>query len=357
MSTITETEKFIANKQLLVKIEEQLNLQKEALSNFYKKNIGAIDKENSVSLEDYMVYQFNNPVSKSCTIKLHKNKYILQKKQKDGSFSYIPFEKRTTPIIPNDEDVLYMLNKEYTKFKPITKRQLITRVSDKHKENIKENKITKKEINSLSFTDLNDLFKSIGITELADSLRFYRLKESKTISLKRGLDDYTEKSDYFEEYKTINETIISSEANNTLEALSPLAKKIEKEIISFKEDIISKKNGITAESAKFISVSSDELLEKKFIPENTKDLKIFSREGLDFKDLKIFFKEGLDFHRIKQDIFSNKLALDLKISFIFHQPCTNLSEVDDRFNSIQFASSQNLDFSNNYQDNEILQLN
>lgn len=334
-------ETFISNKQLLKQIKEIIEFQKEVLSGFYRENIGKIDKIKPVSREEYIVAQFNKP-SGTSTVRLLKDKYILQKQNDDGSFSYIPFEKKRVPIIPNDEDTLKSLGNKYVKYSKLTKNQLINRVTSKYADILKDEKITKKQINSLSYQNLNTLFKSIGINELETALKYYRIKETTSVRVNRNISDYTDRNIYYDEYKNLTEEIKELNVQEILSKIMPLAKKIESEIEKYAKEI-SKNEFDRKTESKLLKISKNEILEKKIIPQNK-------------QDLEFYFNEDYDFYKIKQDIYSGKLGMDIKTTFRFFRPCKNLSEVDDVFNSVEFASTQNYDSSLDYEEGEVLEL-
>jgi hypothetical protein len=312
---------------ILAKINRELsNLSdsaKKPFGSFYRDNIGNIDKEKSISLEDYIVMQDEAPLG-TATIKLQKNKYILQKEKKDGSYLYLPFEKRRTPILPQDnQNKMQKLEEKFARFKPLTKKQLLERVYEFNKDELKAMKITKKTFFASKIDDLVSSLESIGIDDLSQALNFYDAVEVKTKRMKNKIpNEIIEESPFYNKLEELKEKIEGLENYDALFLISKLKKDVEKQLKHVEAEIVKEMGSMQTDS--FMTFSKTEEITCENIP---KSPYILER----------FFKKEIDMPKIKSEVFKGDLDLEMKSSFIFYEPCSNLSEVMDRFSGIEFA--------------------
>lgn len=329
---------------ILSKINKELSSlsdsAKKPFNFFYKENIGSIDKGNSISLKDYIVMQDETPLG-TATIKLHRNKYILQKEREDGSYLYLPFEKKQTPIIPQDnQDKMQKLKENFAKFKPLTKKQLLERVYESNKDELKKAKITKKTFLSSQINDLASSLESIGIDDLSQALNFYNAVEVKTKRMKSRIpNEIIKSSPFYKKLEELKEKIEDLESHNALLLISKLKKDVGKELKQV-DTKIAKDIGFM-KSDSFMTFSIIEELDCEIMPKST-------------YILERFFKKEIDMSKIKSEVFKGNLDLEMKSDFVFYEPCLNLSEVMDKFNSIEFARGAGNQ--PNYDVNEIISL-
>jgi len=312
---------------ILSKISRELSSlsdsAKKPFNSFYRENIGSIDKGNSISLEDYIVMQDETPLG-TATVKLHRNKYILQKEREDGSYLYLPFEKKQTPIIPQDnQHKMQKLEEKFAKFKPLTKKQLLERVYESNKDELKKAKITKKTFFASQIDDLASSLESIGVDDLSQALNFYDAVEVKTKRMKSRIpNEIIESSPFYKKLEELKERIEDLESHDALLLISKLKKDVEKELKQVEIKIIKDMGSMKSDS--FMTFSNTEELNCESIPKST-------------YILERFFKKEIDMSKIKSEVFKGNLDLEMKSDFVFYEPCSNLSEVMDRFSSIEFA--------------------
>ena len=300
---------------------------KKPFGEFYRNNIGEIDKTKSISLQDYVIMQDTSSLG-SATIRLHKNKYILQKESEDGTCLYVPFEKKRTPIIPSDDESEHkrVILDKYMKYKPLTKKQLLERIYDKYVDVLKENKVTKKSFFDADIEDTARKLSSIGIDDLEQALYYYTPVKNTTKRVRSGINsNIVESSSFYEEFKELKDNCANLPAHDALFFSARLYKRVEKEYNKMGVDILL--NISPEDNDEFVNVSTQERLECRSIPQGE-------------YVLGEFFKKEVDMDKVKRGMYSGALkGIEEKSTFVFYEPCENLSELIDRFSSLEYAKS------------------
>ena len=312
---------------MLSKINKELSSlssdAKKPFDSFYRENIGSIDKNKSISLQDYIVMQDETPLG-TATVKLHKNKYILQKEKEDGSYLYLPFEKKRTPMIPKD-DIRQMekIEKKFSKYKPLTKKQLLEKIYDDNKDDLKKAKISKKAFFASQIDDLSSSLESIGIDDLTQALNYYDTVEVRTKRMKSRIpNDIVEDSPFYKRLEELKERVEDMESHDALLLISVLQKDVKKELNGVELNIIRNIDSMKTDA--YMTISDTEELVCENMPKSN-------------YILERFFKKEIDMQKVKAEVYKGNLDLEMKSDFVFYEPCVNLSEVMDRFNSIEYA--------------------
>lgn len=331
-----DTKIWASSKKLLTLIEDRAKEVKSAYSDFYKSNIGKIDREgNKVSLEEYILSESNSPIEKDFTIQLEKDFYILKKED-----LYIPFKKEYTPIIPSDLERQEDIFKEYTKYKPHSKSSLIEKVLVDYSSKLKEKKITKTRLKDMPIADAAKLLEENGISFLDNALMFYKIKEmvSYNMSYSASRDkDLARLSKHHDDYMALLSRNFPN--HKLLAELSILADKIDDEI----EANLPKYEEIQKiEDDLYCSIRKTETIIEKTMP-------------TDKHILENFFKREVDYYKLNKAILSGKESdVDRKLSFVFFSPCPTLSHLSSLMDNIKYATTAQKDVS--FEQNDVIKL-
>lgn len=327
---------WASSKKLLTLIEDRAREVKSAYSDFYKSNIGKIDREgNKVSLEEYILSEANSPIEKDFTIQLEKDFYILKKED-----LYIPFKKEYTPIIPSEPARQEDIFKEYIKYKPHSKSSLLEKVLIDYSSELKEKKITKNRLKDMSITDAAKLLEENGISFLDNALMFYKTKEmiSYSMSYSASRDkDLHQLSKHYSDYTALLSRNLPN--HKLLAELSMLADILDDEI----ESILPKYEEIQKlEDDTYCSIRRTETIMEKTMP-------------TDKHILENFFKKEVDYYKLNKAILSGKESdIDRKVSFVFFSPCPTLSHLSSLMDGIKYATTAQKDVS--FEQNDIIKL-
>ncbi|KAB7891318.1 hypothetical protein [Poseidonibacter ostreae] len=311
---------FLGTKKLLASIVEVKDEVKDKYYDFYLKNIGNIDKLAQNSLEDYVLEQHRNPLG-NCTIRLEKDKYVMQKELDNGEYFYLPFEKNKSPQIPyKDAEKMEMLFNEYPKHKPLRKKALLDRIYEKNKSLLLENKMTKKHYYGSKIGDLIPELEKLGIADLTEAMSFYDVVEKRTSRAKTSkAEEVMCESAFFDKFNNYKERIADCDTHEVLKLFSDLEKEVASHISSFDSEVLKRDSII-----------------KETVSEDISCISIPSSEYM----LDAFFDKDIDRKAIKFDIYRGKLEdMEMKISFKFYSPCENLTEVVDRFETLDYVMS------------------
>lgn len=333
----------IANsRKILNEIDVLIEKLKEGYSNFYRNNIGTIDKSKNNNLEQYILEQ-NRKHLGDCTIKLENNRYVMQTDLGNNDYFYLPFIKNYSISLPyKDEIVMQELYKRYPKFTPLTKKQLLERVFEKNKNVIAENKITKKFFFGTNILTLASKLEELKIYDLSEALNFYRISTGSKTLLRRinPIEVDIRKSDFYNDYKDIQDRMPDLNANEMFLYLSELKERITTSI---------DKSRIT-----LVKEDKDEnfITKKEF-----EDLKCISIPQAEYM-LDLFFDKSLDFKKIDLDIYKGILAFEKNINFTFYSPSKTLAGLIDTLNSVNFHKSKaKHNEVQNYNKNDVIKLN
>lgn len=330
-----------SSQKILNEIENILNKFKDGYSDFYKKNIGGIDKIKNTNLELYVMKQNNSPLG-TCTVKLENNTYVMQKDLGgENNYFYLVFKKDYSVALPyKDEKAMKELYEKYQTFVPISKKTLLERIFEKNKESLSSNKITKNFFFGSKIMDLAQKLEELKIYDLSEALNFYKVSKSEKTLLRKVNDADITKSKFYEDYKNINEEIDNLNESELILFYSELKEKISEEVQLLKTHLLEEDknnyfvNKIDSESLKCISIPKADYI------------------------LEAFFEKKLNMKEIEFDIYKGKLDLERKINFTFQSPCRTLVDLVDKLNSLDYYKSVSKNSETiNYNKNESIHLN
>lgn len=333
-----------SSRKILNEIESSIEKLKNGYSDFYKNNIGSIDKIKDTELELYVLKQDREPLG-TCTIKLKNNTYIMQKDLGNNNYSYLLFKKNHKIALPyKDEVAMKDIYEKYSKYKPLSKKQLLEKIFDKNKNLLSENKVTKKFFFEADIVTLASKLEDIKIYDLTEALNFYRISKCSKTQLRRvsstDINSDIKKSKFYKEYKNIQDRIEDLNDTEIFLYLNDLKEKLEQNI--FESKIILQKED-----------KDEHFITKK----NFEDLECISMPKAEYM-LDTFFDKILDFKKIDLDIYKGILNFEKNISFTFYSPSRTLAELVDKVNSIDFY--KNIVKNNevqNYNKNDVIKLN
>lgn len=330
------------SRKLLAEIDTTIDGIKEKYSEFYRSNIGEIDKTKANNIDSYILAQNSEPLG-TRTIKLENNTYVMQQDLGDNEYSYLVFKKSSSVALPyKDEVAMNSLYKEYSKYTPLTKKQLLEKIYNKNSESLIKNKITKKSFFETDVLSLATKLESLNIYDLTEALNFYRLYDTYKNQLKRAnpKDVDSSKSQFYTDYMNIIDRVGELNSSQILLYLTELKEKItsnnnENKKVLLRED------------------KNEDFITKKVL----EDLECISIPQSEFI-LEAFYEKKLDMKAINMDIYKGKLNLEKNIKFTFQSPCRTLVELVDKLNSIDFYKSvaKNNDL-RNYNKNDSIRLN
>lgn len=329
-----------SSQKLLNEIDAILEKFKNGYSEFYKNNIGEIDKIKNTNLELYVMKQNSSPLG-TCTIKLENNTYVMQKDLGNNNYFYLLFKKDYSVALPyKDEFAMKELYEKYPRFVPLSKKSLLEKIFEKNKELLKTHKITKNFFFGSKINTLASKLEELKIYDLSEALNFYKPVKGKKVLLRRVNDADKSKSEFYEEYENINEQINVLNESDLILFYSELREKISKKIDLDKAQL--KKDDVDMH---FITESESETL------------KCISTPKADYM-LDAFFEKKLDIKEIEFDIYKGKLKFEKNINFTFQSPCRTLADLVEKLNSMDYYKSiaKNSEIVN-YNKNEAIYLN
>ncbi len=330
------------SRKLLAEIDTTIDDIKEKYSEFYRNNIGEIDKTKANNIDSYILAQNSEPLG-TRTIKLENNTYVMQQDLGDNEYSYLVFKKNSSVALPyKDEVAMNSLYNEYSKYTPLTKKQLLEKIYSKNSESLIKNKITKKSFFETDVLSLVTKLESLNIYDLTEALNFYRLSDGYKKQLKRAnpKDVDSSKSQFYADYMNIIDRVGELNSSQILLYLTELKEKITSNNDENKEVLLREDK------------NEDFITKKEF-----EDLECISIPQSEFM-LEAFYEKKLDMKAINMDIYKGKLNLEKNIKFTFQSPCRTLVELVDKLNSIDFYKSvaKNNDL-RNYNKNDSIRLN
>lgn len=330
------------SRKLLAEIDTTIDSIKDKYSDFYRNNIGEIDKTKANEIDSYILTQNNSPLG-TRTIKLENNTYVMQQDLGNNDYSYLVFKKSSSVALPyKDELAMNKLYNEYPKYTPLTKKQLLEKIYNKNSEVLVKNKITKKSFLETDVLTLSEKLESLNIYDLTEALNFYRVSNGNKKQLKRisPKEIDSSKSQFYTDYVNIIDKVGDLNSSEILLYLTELKEKItnvneDNKKILLKED----------KNEDFITNKSFEDLECISIPQNE-------------LMLEAFYDKKLDMKAINLDIYKGKLDFEKNIKFTFQSPCRTLVELVDKLNSMDFYKSitKNNEL-RNYNKNDSIRLN
>lgn len=318
---------YLGSKRLLSAVEDTIESIKKRYSEFYYKNIGDIDKTAPNKLEDYILTQTAEPLG-NCTIRLEKNFYVMQKEIENKEYFYLPFEKVKTPQLPyRDDEAMAEIQAKYYKYKPLRKKGLLERIYEKNNKLLVSKKITKKYFFNEKIEDLKIRLEELNISDLTEALNFYDITKKTTTRAKTIKDaELIVQSKLYEEFLYSRNKLADCDTHEALKIFDSLSKDVSKYLDSFDLNELSKNEVISSSTSE--------------------DIRCVAMPKAEYM-LDSFFKKDIDFGAIRKDMRIGKLdEMEMKTSFKFFSPCSNLSEVVDRFSSIDYflSSSKTNDF-------------
>ena len=334
------TKEYASYSKLKTQLTDISKSLKNNFASFYRKHIGEIDKGSAITLNDYVVLQDEIPQG-TATIKLTNNKYILQKKKEDNTYLYIPFEKKKTPVLPiNNMEMMKKIESKYMKYKSFSKKQLLEKIYNENADTFKNAKLTKKTFFSDNLEILSKKLEGLGVNDLTQALDYYEITDvtSKRLKPKIAIEDI-ESNPHYSQVEKVKQDIEKLETHDALAMVMKLQREVEKCYNELNREVI--KNMSSFKDDKYINVTTNQDITCQIIPK------------ADFI-LENFFKKDIDLKRMKYDIYGGRLDVEMRTSFSFFEPCENLSEVMDRFNSIDFARNSSSELS--YDANETIKL-